>query len=713
MLDPASIAIIGASNDRNKVGGRPVAYLQRFGFKGRIYPVNPGRSVVQGLPCYPTVADLPEVPDLAIVAVAGGGVAEAVRACAAKGVGAAVILSSGFAETGADGAARQRELCDLAASAGMRLVGPNSQGIANFSIGAVANFSTMFTQTPPRDGPVAIVSQSGATSAALYSFLREQDIGVRYVLATGNESDLSVPEFALAVARDPAVRLIVLYMESIRNPEMLAKAAEVARARHVPIVALKAGRSPGGAAAALSHTGALVNEDRVVDAFFRRHGIWRARDVASVVQSAALYLKYGVLARRRSLVVISNSGSSCVMSADVADELGLELARLSAAARGKIAQTLESFATSDNPIDLTTALLGDSGCVGKVLAALEDESGTDVVLFSLPVAGEGYDLERIADDVAAFEARTGRLVVVTGTLPSIRSPFGRRGLCTFATEGQALAAVDQLTRHARLLESPLPQPQPQPQAGIASVVDEPGFRHDADTGFSDDAESRFLDEARSLALLSSRGVPVVSHTVCDSVEEAVAAWRMIDAPVAVKACSERFPHKSEHGLIHLDRKTADEVRLAYGACVDGMAALGVVSPRVIVARMCGGRRELAVGARLDPIFGPVVMVGDGGRYVEALPDFAVLMPPFGPDDAMAALRGLRIAPLFGGVRGEAPMDVDALCRLLVTVGDLFAGAGGTIASLDLNPVMVGSAGEGVRVLDALVELARNPARRQR
>ena len=723
VLDPASIAIIGASNDRNKVGGRPVDYLQRFGFQGRIYPVNPGRSVVQGLRCYPTVADLPEVPDLAIVAGAGGAVAEAVRACAAMGVGTAVILSSGFAETGADGADRQRELCDLAARAGMRLVGPNSQGIANFGIGAVANFSTMFTQTPPRDGPVAIVSQSGATSAALYSFLREQDIGVRYVLATGNESDLSVPEFALAVARDPAVRLIVLYMESIRNPKLLAKAAEVARARGVPIVALKAGRSPGGAAAALSHTGALVNEDKVVDAFFRRHGIWRARDVAGVVQSAALYLKYGVLARRRSLVVISNSGSSCVMSADIADDLGLELARLSAAARGKIAQTLESFATSDNPIDLTTALLGDSGCAGKVLAALEDEPGGDLVLFSVPVAGEGYDLERIADDVAAFEARTGRLVVVTGTLPSIRSPFGRRGLCTFATEGQALTAVDQLTRHARLLESPLPQsesrsetqpqPQPQPPAGTASVVDGPGFRDDADTGSSDGAESRFLDEAGSLAYLASRGVPVVSHTVCDSVEVAVAAWRVLDAPVAVKACSERFPHKSEHGLIHLNRNTADEVRRAYRDCVDGMAALGVVSARVIVARMCGGRRELAVGARLDPVFGPVVMVGDGGRYVEALPDFAVLMPPFGPEEAMAALRRLRIAPLFGGVRGEAPMDVDAVCRLLVLVGDLYAGAGGTIASLDLNPVMVGSAGEGVRVLDALVELAGNAARRQR
>lgn len=701
MLDPASIAIIGASNDRNKVGGRPVDYLQRFGFHGRIYPVNPGRSVVQGLPCYPSVAELPEVPDLAVIAVAGGGVAEAVRACAAKGVGTAVILSSGFAETGADGAAKQRELCELAAREGMRLVGPNSQGIANFSIGAVANFSTMFTQTSPRDGPVAIISQSGATSAALYSFLREQDIGVRYVLATGNEADVSVPEFALAVADDPAVSLIVLYMESIRNPELMAKAAELARARRLPIVALKAGRSPGGATAALSHTGALVNEDRVVDAFFKRHGIWRVPDVASVVQSAALYLKYGALAKRRPLVIISNSGSSCVMSADAADDLGIELAHLSSTVRGKIAKTLDSFATSDNPIDLTTALLGDSGSVGKVLAALEDEADASIVLFSLPVAGEGYDLERIADDIAAFEARTGWLVVVTGTLPSIRSPFRRRGLCTFATEGQALAAVDQLTRHARLLESPVSRPR----AGIASVVD--GLRSHDDSGsdFSANAEIRFLDEARSLAFLDSHGVPVVSHTLCSSVEEAVTAWRAFDAPVAVKACSEQFPHKSEHGLIHLNRNSAADVQRAYGACVDGMASLGVVSPRVVVARMCAGRHEFAVGAKLDPVFGPVVMVGDGGRYVEALPDFSILIPPFGPDEAAEALHQLRIAPLLRGVRGEAPMDVDALCRLLVTVGDLFSGSGGAIASLDLNPVMVGTDGEGVLVLDALVELA--------
>ncbi|NLD70785.1 MAG: acetate--CoA ligase family protein [Limnobacter sp.] len=685
-LSPSSIAIVGASNDRNKVGGRPVDYLRRFGYRGKIYPVNPGRETVQGLRCYPSIAALPEAPQMAIIAVAGEAVAESVRDCATKGVGTAVILSSGFAETGARGLELQDELVQVAARAGMRLVGPNSQGLANFCTGAVANFSTMFTQVPPEDGPVAIVSQSGATSAALYSFLRERGVGVRYVLATGNEADLSVPELTLSVVQDPEVRLVVLYMESIRNPGLLAEAAAIARARGVPMLALKAGRSPGGTAAARSHTGALVNDDAVVDAFLERHAIWRAPDVASIVLATELYLAPRAAPGRR-LVVISNSGSSCVMSADVADELGLELATLSPQARAKIGESLASFATSANPIDLTTALLGNSGCIGEVLEAVEEDPQVEVVLVSLPVAGEGYDLERIAADVAAFEARAGKTVIVTATLPSILEPFRARGLVSFTTERQALIALDQVTRHLRLMRDPSP---------AAAVGPAEPLRLPA-------GPERFLDESCSLAFLASQQVPVVEHELCMDAEQAVAAWRRFDSPVAVKACSEELLHKSEHGLVFLDCRTEGEVRKAWEACVRGMEKLEIPARGVIVARMARGRREFAIGARFDKDFGPVIMIGDGGKYIEALPDFCLLVPPFTLRDARRALQRLRVAPLFAGVRGEPPMDLNALCELGVRVGELMRRAEGSVASIDLNPVLLGSEGEGALVVDALIE----------
>ena len=682
-LQPKSIAIIGASDNKNKVGGRPVDYLKRFGYGGNIYPVNPTRDVVQGLRCYPDVASLPDAPDLAVIALAGEGVAGAIRACAAKGVRTAIILSSGFGETGAKGKQEQAEIAAEASRAGMRIVGPNSQGLANFSNGAVANFSTMFTQVPHQDGPVAIVSQSGATSAALYTLLRERGLGVRYVHATGNEADVTASELVLAVAADPAIKLIVLYTEGVKDPEVLASAAALARKRGVPIVALKAGRSASGMAAAQSHTGALVNADGVVDAFFRRHGIWRAGDFESIVHTAELYLKDGRTGR--SLVIISNSGSACVMCADAADALDLPLAKLSAQTKESLRQALASFAAVQNPIDLTAALLGNSEIFGRAMQALAQDPAGDLFLFSLPVAGEGYDLERLADDTLAFEKQTGKTVVVVSTLASALVPFRSRGVATFTSERQALLALDQVTRHAALIAT----------SHVATAKSSP-ITLPAGT-------APFLDEAQSLALLAKAGIPVVAHKACKTPEEAVAAWRGMSGPVVVKACSEGLPHKSEYGLVFLNKNTEDEIRKSFDLCRKGMERLEVAWGAVIVARMERGRREVAIGAKIDPLFGPVIMVGDGGKYIEAMPDFCLLLPPFDAAEVKAALKGLRIAPLFAGVRGEPPMDLDALSEAVVGVASMMAAGESAIASIDLNPVMVRSQGEGVVVVDALIE----------
>src|SRR5690554_1013913 len=291
LLAPHSVAIIGASDNADKIGGRPIRYLQEFGFKGRILPVNPSRSTVQDLPAWPSVKDLPEAPDAAIIAVAGQAAVEAVEACAAKGVKAAIIMASGFGETGPEGKAEEARLRKLANAAGMRLVGPNSQGLANFGTGAILSFSTMFIEAQPQDGPVACISQSGAMSVVPYGLLRERGIGVRHVHATGNDCDVTVSELAAAVIQDPDVKLLLLYLETLTDPEHLARAAAIGRERGVPIIALKSGRSQDGQRAAASHTGAIATADRVVDAFLEKHGIWRADGVLDLVQAAELYLQ--------------------------------------------------------------------------------------------------------------------------------------------------------------------------------------------------------------------------------------------------------------------------------------------------------------------------------------------------------------------------------------------------------------------------------------
>ena len=327
-LDPKSIAVIGASDNPNKVGGRPVHYLDKFGFKGKIYPINPSRPEIQGHTSYASLADLPEAPEMAIVAVAGDNAIGVVEDCAARGVKIAVVMASGFGEVDPiEGKAKERRMVEVAHRAGMRIVGPNSQGLANFGTGAIASFSTMFTEFDQASGHVAMLSQSGALSTVPVGFLRQKGIGVRHSHATGNDSDITVGELACAVAEDPEVKLMLLYLESIPDKSYLEELASIARDRDLPIIALKSGRTDAGKQAAQSHTGALANEDRVVDAFFEHHGIWRAPDMRGLVEASELYLK-GWKPRGRRLVAISNSGAVCVMTADAATSVGMPMAQL-------------------------------------------------------------------------------------------------------------------------------------------------------------------------------------------------------------------------------------------------------------------------------------------------------------------------------------------------------------------------------------------------
>ncbi len=690
-LNPASIAVIGASENPHKIGGRPIAYMQRMDYRGRLYPINPSRRELQGLACYASLADLPEVPEMAIVIVAGEQAIAAVEDCAARGVRCAVVIASGFGETGAAGKVQQDHMRDVARAAGMRLVGPNTQGLANFGTGAIASFSTLFTEMPPADGPVAVVSQSGGMAAMAYGLLRQRGLGVRHVHATGNEADVGVADLAWAVAQDPEVKLVLLYLEHIADPALLAAAAAHARQRGLPIVAVKAGRTAGGAQAASSHTGSLANEDGVVDAFLRRHGIWRVRDPHALALAAPGYLQGWQPAGRR-LVIVSNSGASCVMGADAAEQHGLQIATLSDATRRELAARLPGFATTTNPIDITAALLSNSGLFSEVLPVIAQDDGADMVFIHIPVSGAGYDVARFARDTAAFAKASGKPVAVAAWQESVAEVFRAAGVATYANEDEALGALAQVAGHAALLREPLPAA---PTAAPPVLPDQ-------------ERNQGLLNEADSLALLAAQGVPVVAHRLCRSAEDARAAFAELGGPVAVKACSRDVPHKSEHGLVALNLDGADAVAAAFTAQWDKLATMGAAQDGVLVARMQRGRHEAMVGAHIDPQFGPVVAVGDGGKYVEAMRDVALLVPPFAEAEVVAALGRLRIAPLLAGTRGDPPLDVRALARIAVQVGQTIVAAQGRIASIDLNPVLLRAAGDGATVVDALIEMKETP-----
>jgi acyl-CoA synthetase (NDP forming) len=692
--EPRSVAVIGASDDPDKIGGRPIRYLREFGFGGRILPVNRSREEVQGMRAYPDVSALPIVPDVALVAVPGAAAADAVAACAEIGVQGCVVFSSGFGETDdPEGRQLQERMRAVARDAGMRLVGPNSQGLANFATGAVLGFSTMFIEQPPADGPVGIVSQSGAMCSVPYGLLRRRGVGVRYAHASGNDADVGVADLAEAVLDDPEIRLLLLYVENIRDAEPLERMARRALHRNVPVVALMGGRSADGQRAARSHTGALANEERVVNAFFDSAGIWRARSMRELVDAAELYLQ-GWQPRGRDLTVISNSGAVCVLAADAAADHRLPLTTFAQQTTHELDAVLPRFTTTSNPVDVTAALLTDSSLLGKVLNVLVREPGADACLLGVPVAGRGYDVPRFAADAAAYALGSGRPLVVAAPQQAVADEFRRAGLVVFEEESSAVAALAQFLRHRELMAAANARPdRPRRAAAVAGA-------------------EVVLNEADSLAVLERAGLSVVPRVLCANPSETVAAFDRLDvASVALKGCTPDVTHKSDLGLVRLGLQTAEAVAHAASEVYRIAAEHALRLDGLLVAPMIDGLHEVLVGAHRDPVFGPVVVVGSGGRYVEALPDVQLLLPPFDVAEAHSAISRLRIAPLLAGVRNEPAANVDALAAAVVQVGDLMADPDCRISSLDANPVLVGardSPGHGAVVVDAVVTTTAHP-----
>lgn len=685
MLDffhrPASVAVVGASDDPEKIGGRPLRYMREFGYAGTVVPVNPKRDTVQGMATVPRLEDSPVVPDVALIAVPGHAAVEAVRVAAEMGCRGAVVMSSGFGETHtAEGLRMQEELLHHARAAGMRVVGPNSQGLASFHSGAVLGFSTLFTEEPPADGPVGIVSQSGALASVPYGILRRHGIGVRYAHGTGNDLDVTAAELATEAVTDPELRLLLLYLESVTDADSLVALGERSRQCGVPVVALVGGRSRSGSRAAASHTGALATERRVLDAFLERVGIWQVHSVKELVAASELYLQ-DWQPSGDGLAVVSNSGAVCVLAADAAEDAGLPLATLADDTVTRLKAELPAFAATGNPVDVTAALLTDSGLFGRVLPILGSDPAVDACLLGIPVAGRGYDVERFARDAAAFAAG-GTPLVCAIAQPNVARPFVDAGLPVFEEEASAVAALSQYLAHRKRMAraDSLPRPAVGARSGEAAAS---------------------LNEAHSLAALAELGVPVVAHELVRKADDVGSAFgRMGAEQVVVKGSSPDTTHKSELGLVRLRCSSAAEAATAAHDIAASAAAHGVTLDGFLVAPMVRGLHEGLLGASVDPVFGPVMLIGAGGVYVEATPDTEVLLAPCTLEEVHEALARLRMAPLLAGVRGEPAADVDAWAKAVVRASEYLADPECLVAGFDANPLMLLQ--DGVLAVDAVV-----------
>ncbi|MBI2528510.1 MAG: acetate--CoA ligase family protein [Candidatus Rokubacteria bacterium] len=690
LLRARSVAILGASGDPRKVSGRPQKYLLRHAYRGAIYPVNPTATEVQGLPAYPSLAAIPGPVELAVVCVPAAKVPDAMTACGARGVPAAVILTAGFAETGADGARIQDEVALIARAHGIAVCGPNSVGIVNVWERLAASFSAALEQDLV-PGPIAFVSQSGAMGTTIFNRMQDEGLGFSYFVSSGNEAVVESLDYMEALLPDERTRVIGGYIEGFRDGRKLFGVADLAHRLGKPIVLLKAGRTESGTRAALSHTASVTGSHRVYEAALRQAGVIAVHDIEELVDACRL-LSRGRTFPGRRIGVLTGSGGAGVLAADHLGQAGLDVPSFSAATREALTAALPPFAACNNPVDVTAQIFAEPQLLEAAYAILTDEEVVDGLALVLTMA-PAETARRLAEDVVRFTREGKKPLAVCWLAGSLvengRTVLREAGVPLYASLpalASGLRVMVEAGRPAAVPTGPAAQRPPLPPPLRAAL-----------------ARGGLLPYARARELLACFGIPGPREAIVKTARAARRAALDLGGPVALKLLSAALTHKTDAGAVRLG--------LAPGAAVEKAArellALGAGLPPgsvegLLVQEMVEGGVEALVGAALDPQFGPVVTFGLGGVFVEVLRDVVHRLPPLGAAEAEAMTREIAGARILDGLRGQPPRDRAALVGALLGLSALLQEAGGLVAELDANPLLLLPEGRGVTAVDVRV-----------
>lgn len=681
--------MVGASDDPARIGGRPLRYMLEAGFSGSIYPVNPNRDMVQGLKTFPSVHDITESVDCAIIAVPAKIVVQTLEDCAAKGVKSAIVFSSGFAEVGLDGEAKQAQLSDIAERTGIRILGPNCLGILSFKSRFFATFSSTGDNGYPEPGPLAIISQSGAYGTHLYAVARSWGLGVSHVITTGNECDIDVAECIGWAAESDEVKVIAAYAEGIKDGSSLIRNLKLARANNKPVIFMKVGYSDEGAAAAASHTASLAGADEIYDAVFSQNGVHRA-DTTEAMLDIAYTCTAGIFPKGNRIGLVTISGGVGVQMADYANKLGLDVAPMPKAAQTYLKKKLP-FASALNPVDTTAQFFNDMGLVRENFTIMLDQGQYDIVVaFFTMAASSPYVIDPLLKELDALRKQFPDRLILLSLLgsPEVIARYRNAGFLTFEDPCRAIAAASALV-------------------GFGASFAKIGSSTIGDTGDTlplKDLPTQALSEWDSRELLSSAGIPIVEGNLAKSAKEAAEAAAALGCPVVMKINGADISHKTEIGGVELNVATPNDAHRLYDELLSRVKrhAPDAQPTGVIVAPLIKGGVETILGVQVDPVFGPAVMFGLGGVFVEVFQDVVFQIAPFGRDEAMRMISGIKGARLLQGVRGRPISDVDALADALVALSQFAAGHADTLVSVDVNPFMVLPEGLGAVALDCLV-----------
>ena len=685
LLTPASVAVLGASSDPARIGGRPIAYMLRQNFTGRILPVNPNRTEIQGLPAFPSVASLPEVPDVAVVAVAAGIAVQTIRDLAEAGARGAIVLSAGFAEMGEAGAAAQDEMVGIARAAGMRLLGPNCLGLFNARIGFYPTFSSSFESGWPLPGRIGVASQSGAYGTHLFAAARNRGIGIPVCVTTGNEADITIGDVIGWLAEDPDTDVIAAYAEGIHEADSFLTALRTARAARKPVVMMKVGRSRLGGEAAQSHTASIAGDDAVTDAVLAEFGVVRARNTEEMLDIAYAATRR-IYPARNTLGVITVSGGAGVLISDAAEALGFDMPEMPADAQAAL-RALIPFSAPRNPVDCTAHVFNDLPLIGRFAESMVRDGGyTSVLAFFTLVGGAPSVAPRMRAEMNAVKAAyPDRLYVMCVIAPpEMIREYEADGYLVFEDPTRATVALHAMGRFGA--------------AFAASRLDAPPL-------MSFVALPRTTpSEAAAKRLLAEAGIEAAPELACADAEGSLSAAEQFGFPVVMKILSPDILHKSEINGVLLDIDGAEAVRAGFDTLMERArsAAPHALIEGVLVAKQLKGGVECIMGVVCDPVFGPIAMFGLGGIFVEVIKDVVFRRCPFGEDVAEALIRSIRAAPLLTGVRDRPAVDIAALARMLARLSVFAHAAGPSLRGIDLNPVF--AMPEGAFAADAVIEI---------
>ncbi|QDI90350.1 CoA-binding protein [Salicibibacter halophilus] len=695
LLNPESIAIVGVSKDFTSISGKPMKNLIRHQFQGQIYPVNPKYEKIEDFTCYPSLIDIPGEVDVALIAVSSKRMMQILSECEQKNIRSVILFGSGFAETGEEGERLQEEVLEKAKKAGITILGPNCIGLLNVKKSIPLGFSTSFeTEEGFLSGNVGFASQSGALGFSLFGLAQEENIGFSQVINTGNQIDLHTLDCIDYMLEDEGTDVVAGYLEGIPDGEMLIRLAKRSKALKKPLIVLKAGRSEIGKKAAMSHTASLTGSDETFQAIAKQYGLVIANDVDDMIDLMKVFSR-GKQSNGNRVVTISNSGAAGIAMADYSEPLGLELVRLPNETQAKVEEIIPPYGSALNPIDITAQALKEQHIFTDTLEALINEDEVDAIVVQTTFGGELG--QKICKKIAEIDKTTEKPIVVTITGTTEITGEGRTilekaSVPVYTTSYKTMVAIKQLADFSRFCLS----------------HEEEAHTH-GQVGKSEDT-SGIWTEVRVKKELSSLGIRIPQGTLIKNREHLQEVKANIPYPVVCKGISKDVLHKTDADSVKVNIKNPAELEEAYESIISSIGNYnpdanidGVLAEEMIQDESV----EMFIGVKEDPQFGPLIVCGLGGIFVEVLKDISIRRAPITDKEAFAMLEELKGYLLLKGVRGGSKRDIQALTEALVRISQFALTHHGRIQEMDINPLWVFEEGKGVAALDGIIVWKKN------